>query len=160
MSTFVDFTPSALTPFQFQPSLLNGTQYIVTVPWNEFGQRYYINVSDLSGNLIAYRGLSASGPTLAATLVWEEGVAIASVVVPHNVPIASIVNVRISQSATGFDGVYQALSIDPLTLTYLLPVNPKQALPIAGKVNFDLDLLAGYGIGSLFWHEDTQQFEF
>jgi hypothetical protein len=160
VSTFVDFAPTALTPFQFQPSLLNGTQYIVTVPWNEFGQRYYINVTDLSGNLVVYRGLSATGPTLAATLVWNEGIATATMVLPHNVPLASVANVRISQSGSGFDGVYQALSTDPMTLTYQLAVNPQEALPISGKVNFDLDLLAGYGIGSLYFHSDTNQFEF
>jgi hypothetical protein len=159
MSTFVDFAPNLLAPFQFQPTLANGQQYLVTVPWNEFGQRYYINVTDLSGNPILYRGLSATGPTLQALLVWNEGVVTATMQLPHNVPIASVANIRITGD-NGFDGVYQALSTGPSTLTYPLLVNPQEALPISGKVNFDLDLLAGYGIGFLVWHEDTGQFEF
>lgn len=160
MSTFVDFTPSQQAPFQFQPSLANGQQYSVSVPWNEFGQRYYINVTDLSGNLILARALSPSGPTLKVSLAWDDGVATAATTVPHNVPLASVVNVRISQSNSGFDAVVTALATGPTTLTYPLPVNPNQPATITGKVNFDLDLLAGYGIGSLWFHQDTQQFEF
>lgn len=160
MSTFVDFAPTAGAPFQFQPTLANGVQYIVSLPWNELGQRYFINVTDLSGNPILYRGLAATGPTLAATLAWGDGVASANMTLPHNVPVGQLVNIRISQSNTGFDGKFQALSVAPTTLTYQLPVNPQQSLPIAGKVNFDLDLLAGIGIGSIFWHEETGQFEY
>ena len=51
MTTVYDFTPTASAPFQFQPTL-DGTTYNVIITWNVFGQRYYINIYDLSGNLI------------------------------------------------------------------------------------------------------------
>jgi hypothetical protein len=51
MTTYIDFVPSIAAPFQFQPTL-DGQLYSVLVPWNLYSQRYYVEVSDLSGNLI------------------------------------------------------------------------------------------------------------
>lgn len=51
MTTFIDFTPSVSAPFQFQPTL-DGDVYNCIITWNVFGQRYYINIYDLSQNLI------------------------------------------------------------------------------------------------------------
>jgi hypothetical protein len=50
MTTFA-FTPSQTAAFTFQP-VLDGSTYNVVVTWNIFGQRYYVNCYDLSGNLI------------------------------------------------------------------------------------------------------------
>jgi len=50
-TTYYDFTPNNSTAFQFQPTL-DGQTYTVQVTWNLFGQRFYVNVYDLSGNLI------------------------------------------------------------------------------------------------------------
>lgn len=50
MTTYL-FQPSNTTPFQFQPTL-DGNIYTCLVKWNLFGQRYYLECSDLSGNLI------------------------------------------------------------------------------------------------------------
>ena len=160
MSTFVQFVPSTLAPFTFQATLLNGQQYNVVVTWNTFEERYYINVYDIGGNRIVTRGLVPCGPLMDATFTWAAGVATAACVSPHLVPIGDPVNIRVTDTDTGFDGTFQALATDPLTLTYQLPINPLQPASINGTVNFDLDLLVGYGIGSLFYHQDTQQFEF
>jgi hypothetical protein len=159
MTTLVTFMPSALAPFAFQPTI-NGVQYNVTVPYNEFGQRYYINVSDLAGTPIIYRSLVSSGPRLQASLSWASGVATATTTANLNVPVGVPVNTRIAQSNSGFDGTYQALSTGAMTLTYPLMINPNQPVPIAGIVNFDVNLLGGLGIGSLWYHFDTQQFEY
>lgn len=51
MTTFVDFTPSITSIFNFQPTL-DGTVYTLVVFWNIFGQRYYITLYDLSGNVV------------------------------------------------------------------------------------------------------------
>lgn len=51
MTTFVAFVPSLESAPQFQ-ALFDGTPYNVTVTWNLFSQRYYINITDQSGNLI------------------------------------------------------------------------------------------------------------
>lgn len=159
MTTLVDFAPSTTAPFQFQPTLDN-VQYTVIVTWNIFGERYYINVLDLANNLIVCRSLAESGPTFRVSLTWDDNVATAVTNAPHNVPIASLVNLRILDSDTGFDGTYQGFAIDENTLTFELDVNPNEPVAVPGTLSFDLDLLGGYGIGSLYFHEDTQQFEF
>ncbi len=51
MTTFVDFVPTATSPFTFQATL-DGQQYQVLVSWNIFGQRYYVNVFALDGTRI------------------------------------------------------------------------------------------------------------
>lgn len=159
MSTFVNFVPGVTTPFLFQPTL-NGVQYTVTVPWNIKSERYYINVTDLAGNPILYRSLSESGPVNPVSLTWAGGVATAVSTVAHNVSVGQLANIRIAQTDTSFDGLYQALAVDPQTFTFSLPVNPNEATAIAGQIDQPLDLLAGYGIGALYFHADTQTFEF
>jgi hypothetical protein len=46
-TVYVPFTPSASTNFRFQATL-DGTVYNVIVNWNLFGQRYYVNIYDLT----------------------------------------------------------------------------------------------------------------
>lgn len=51
MTTFVTFTPSTTSTFQFQ-AMLDGSIYTVLLTWNVFGQRFYVNVYSLAGVLI------------------------------------------------------------------------------------------------------------
>jgi hypothetical protein len=51
MTTFVNFVPSNTQPFQFQ-AILDGGAYTVVVRWNLFGQRYYLDISDINGELV------------------------------------------------------------------------------------------------------------
>lgn len=53
------FSPSATTTFNFQPTL-DGTLYNVTVTWNVFGQRYYVNVFSQQGARICTVPMTAS----------------------------------------------------------------------------------------------------
>lgn len=46
-----NFTPSDTSVFQFQPTLDN-TVFTVTVTWNIFGERYYVNIHTLQGELV------------------------------------------------------------------------------------------------------------
>lgn len=50
-TTYYDFTPSDSLVFSFSPTFDDAT-YTVTVPWNVAGQRYYVTVTDQSGNRI------------------------------------------------------------------------------------------------------------
>jgi hypothetical protein len=158
-STFVNFQPSSSAPFSFQPTLA-GVQYAVTVPYNEFGQGYYINITDLLGNPILFRSLVSSGPVLQADFSWAGGIAMATALTPHNVPIGNVVNIRIALTNTGFDGSYQALSVSSTALTYSLLADPLQSGTVTGQINFDLNLVGGYNMGTLLYHDDTQQFEY
>lgn len=54
MTTYIDFVPSQVQPFQFQATL-DGTVYTVLVTWNVFrqGQQgYYITISTLGNMLV------------------------------------------------------------------------------------------------------------
>ena len=160
MSTFVAFTPSTQTPFSFQATLSDGNQYVIAVLWNVSGERWYVKVTDITGTLIVNRGLSGSGPVIQSAFTWANGIATVTCSAPHNVPITRLANVWISQTDSGFDGKYLALSTNATTLTYPLPVNPQESSPLQGSVNFALNLLEGYGIAWLLFHSETGNFEF
>ena len=157
MTTYVDFVPSTVTAFQFQATF-DGSQYTVVVTWNEFGERYFINVYDLGGNLIVCRGLVGSNTLLQASFSWLSGTVTAVASGPHNVPIGSVANITASDTGLGYDGPYQALAIGVATFTYLLAVNPGQ--PVNGNIGQDVDLLGGYFDSTLVFRTATQQFEF
>jgi hypothetical protein len=157
MSTAVSFTPSSIQAFSFQATLA-GAQYTITILWNVFGQRYYIQVADLSGNLILFRALSSSGPTIISQLSWASGVATVTTSLPHNVPVGWAVNIDIAQSNSGFDGDYQGLSTGPNTITYPLSVNPNQSAAVTGNLSFLTNLIEGYIDDTLVFFDSSQQF--
>ena len=59
MTTYIDFTPTAAAPFQFQPTL-DGAVYTCIVTWNVYGQRWYLQCNSLDGTLIFNRALVSS----------------------------------------------------------------------------------------------------
>jgi len=59
MTTFTTFTPSAVSPFQFNPTL-DGTTYIATCTWNVYGERYYINIYTQTRTLVMSRPIIGS----------------------------------------------------------------------------------------------------
>ncbi len=50
-TTYIQFTPSSTSNFQFQATF-DGTVYTIIVTWNLFGQRYYVNVYTTTGTLV------------------------------------------------------------------------------------------------------------
>lgn len=59
MTTLTQFTPSVSQNFTFQPTL-DGQVYNIIVTWSLFGQRWYVNCYNLSGNLVFARPLRSS----------------------------------------------------------------------------------------------------
>lgn len=59
MTTLVNFTPSSTAPFQFN-AVLDSVTYVVTIPWNTYGLRFYVNIADTSGNLVMSKPLIGS----------------------------------------------------------------------------------------------------
>lgn len=51
MTTYVQFTPSTTSPFQFQATL-DGNVYNIIVTWNVYAQGYYVNIYDISNNIV------------------------------------------------------------------------------------------------------------
>lgn len=158
MTTLIDFTPTTQSLFTFQATL-NGAQYNVAVPWNIFGERYYVSITDLSGTPVLYRALCGTGPTWQSAFTWSNGTALVTTQVVHNIPVGGVGMLTVTSTGTGFDGTYQALATGPLTLTYLLASQPA-TVAVTGNAALALNLVEGYNLGSLVFHDDTQQFEF
>lgn len=158
-SVFVSFAPSVSGPFIFQP-VIGGVNYNAVITWNLFGERFYLNLYDQGGNLLLCTAMVASGPRFSATFTWSANVATAVMQSPHNVPIGGLVQVRMSETDSSFDGTVQALAINATTLTYALSGNPDVATPATGIVDFALNLVATLNIGWLLFHLDTMQFEY
>ena len=172
MTTVTDFSPSATAnpPFQFQPTL-DGAQYVVTTTFNIFGNRWYINLFDLSGNLLICRPLVGSGAKIQAVLAWADWTATAALATPHNIPVGAVANVEVTDTGLPYDGFWRALAIDPLTLTFQLSTDPQQ-YGITGNVSQDVNLIGGqpssydsngnpltFFSSTLIYRTSTQQFE-
>lgn len=156
---FIDFVPSTITAFNFQPTWDN-TIYNVTVTWNVFGQRYYVNVTDTSGNLILCRGMSETGPGFVSSFTWLNGIATVTTATPHNVPLGAVANIYVSGTGDTFDGSWQALATGAYTMTYAVD-EPANVLPENGTLSFPLNLIEGYLPGGwLLYHADTGQIEY
>lgn len=85
------FAPTPNLPFQFQATLSGstvnvtstGTTFNVSIPWNTYGQRFYVQITDQNGNLVLNKPLIASPPGypisivagyFASTLVFWEAI--------------------------------------------------------------------------------------
>lgn len=67
MSVIIPFNPSPAANFQFQCTL-DGKPYNVICTFNAYGQRYYLNVYDLTGNLVLARPIIGSPATFNVSL--------------------------------------------------------------------------------------------
>jgi len=160
VTTYVDFQPSstATPPFQFQATL-DSVQYNVTTTWNIFGQRWYVNVYDLSGNRILTRPMVGSGAKIQGVLTWANWTATASLQAPHNVPVGSVANVDVSGTGLSYDGAWRALAVDAATLTFSLQVDPGR-YGVTGNVSQDVNLVGGYfQTSTLVFRTGTAQLE-
>jgi hypothetical protein len=176
MTTLISFVPSTTAAFSFGPAL-NGVTYNATVTWNVFGQRYYLNLSDLSNNLILCTAIVPTGPSQGATVYWnaQRNVAVVTTAGPHNIPIGCLSRLRLSGTGTNLDGSFVMLATGSSTLNYAHPQSPPNPLPLGAPTAQDitvpptmyscvidapLNLVAGIVAGLLLFHDDTQQFEF
>lgn len=81
--TTTQFAPTSGAPFQFQATLLGptsnvsstGTTFNISIPWNTFGQRWWVQIVDQNGSLVLNRALVASTPDFPINLVagWFSG---------------------------------------------------------------------------------------
>lgn len=159
MTTYTDFVPPQLGPFQWQPTL-DGQVYTAIVTWNLMGRRYYLNLYDLSGNLIFCVPVigSPDGVTI-ETLSWANGTASAVGAKPHQYFVGATANVTIAgASPDAYNGVVQALVVDPLTITWPIASDPGEATS-PGAVFADLSLCAGYFDSTLVFRTSSMQFE-
>lgn len=160
MTTYTQFQPSAQNVFTFQPTF-DGEQYTVTVTWNLFGQRYYVNCFDLSNNLIFSLPLLGSPDGLTVqSLAWDNGVVTVTTEVPHGYRAGVNVNQTLDQTTpSAYSGNYDMLVINDTQLTYSLPADPGICTG-PGILLDDLNIGAGYFQTSTFvYRASSMQFE-
>jgi hypothetical protein len=165
VTTIINFAPSAVQPFQFSPTL-DGQQYNAIITWNIFRGPsnstfgFYLNLYDLSGNLIVSRALSGSaiGLNLQA-LTWSNGIATAVTVTPHNYKIGKSIPLAIAGAAPdGFNTLAQCYIVGPSSFTYPMATNPGAAT-VFGSVSFEINLVGGLFTSRLIYRVANRQFE-
>lgn len=127
-SVFIQFVPNQGIPFNFVP-VLNGTSYGCTVTWNNFGLRWYINLTDSSGNPILSTALNSTPAALQAQFNWTANgqTAIAVCSNPHNVRLGAVVPARVTATSSAFNGDWKVQAADRYSLIWVTP----QPLPAA-----------------------------
>lgn len=159
MTTYFNFTPSATAAFQFQPTL-DGQVYNATILWSLFGQRYYLQLADLSGNIIVYEALAGSDTGVnISSLVWSQGDVTLTTSAPHGYDIGKVIDLTVSGCApAGYNGRYQCQITGADTLVYALASNPGVTTGF-GALTYDISLVSGYFASTLVFRQPNQQFE-
>jgi len=161
MTTFTNFVPSLVAPFQFSATL-DGNPYNVIVTWNLFGRRYYVNVYALDGTLVVSEAMvgSPTGISLSA-LSWANGVATAKTAEPHGYKIGRVISLTISGTTpAAYSGLVEATITGPSTFTYALAANPGAAVAPFGTAAYNINLVGGYfATSSLVYRTQSNQFE-
>lgn len=159
MTTITPFVPNNRVPFAFQPTL-DGQVYNVTVTWNLFGVRYYINVYSLAGVLVVAKAMVGSPDGLAIEgLSWANGKAFATTSLPHGFKIGTTIALTVTGCAPdAFNGQIQAFVTGPQTLTWAIAGDPGMATAF-GAVTYNISLVAGYFASTLVFRQSSQQFE-
>ena len=150
---------SASTPFSFQPTL-DGNQYNVTITWNFFGQRYYVNCKTLTGSLVFNLPLVGSEVGLAIqSISWNSGTATVTTATMHGFSVGSVLNLSMTDTVpTAYNGNISATVINGNQFTYLLSGFPG-SVTFFGNVSYDVNIAAGYFNSTLIYRTANQQFE-
>jgi hypothetical protein len=153
MTTYIPFTPSTVSAPQFMP-VLDGDTYVVSVRWNLYGQRYFINVYDLSGVRILTTALvtTDSGLTI-DSLLWDilsKRVTVTTSI-PHGYEIGEVVDLVIAGcSPDAYNGAFQVFITDETTFTYEMDTDPGIATAV-GSASFLQNMVAGYFASTLIF---------
>jgi hypothetical protein len=144
MSTLYPFVPSQNAAFQFSP-ILDGATYNATVTWNQFGQRYYLNLAALDGTpVLTIAVVDCPNALPLASLSWANGKVTAVTQQPHGYKIGLTVAVLVGGCApSAYNGDFFAFVTGPQTLVYPLIANPGGATQI-GAVDWIVNLVEGY----------------
>lgn len=156
MTSYYPFTPNQNGAFSFQPTL-DGAQYLATIKWNLFGQRWYLALTDLTGALIVNIPVIESLVALPlASISWSNGIVSAVTRTPHGYQIGSTVVVLVQDCVpSAYNGVVNALVADNVTLQYPLTANPGTASTI-GAVEWSVNIVAGYFTASTMIFRNRQ----
>jgi hypothetical protein len=159
MTTIIPFVPSSVQAPQFNLTL-DSNEYIGTVEWVLFAQRYYLKIEGLRGDLILYTALIGSPIGLdISALSWANGKVTVTTTDPHHFRFGQILNVTIADATpAAYNGTYQALVTGRNTLTFPLATNPGIAT-VFGNLQQNINLAGGLFQSTLIFREDNSQFE-
>lgn len=157
--TSYPFVPNASEPFQFQP-VLDGATYNVVVTWNVFGQRWYVNVFDLSGTrIVTMPAITSPTAIYLQAVSWANGRVTGVVVAPHGFPVGATVRLAIiGCSPSGYDGEFDVLASGADSFSYALAADPGVAT-VLGSAGYSINILAGYFASTLVFREASSTFE-
>ena len=147
-ATLYPFIPSASSPPQFMPTF-DGNQYVVSVTWGLFGQRYFIKCVDMNGNLVYNQPLIESNPGVPIqSLSWNavQNVAQGTTTNQHGYPIGSTIELTVAGATpTQYNGTWLALITGPNAFSYPagFAVDPGPA-SIPGTLGYQIDMNAAY----------------
>ena len=159
-TTFINFVPSKVPPAPFFNATLDGSIYTITILWNLFAQRYYVQVQSLDGTIILYTALVGSPIGIdVSALSWANGTVTVTTITPHQIPIGQIVNVSlVGAIPDAYNGLVEALVINMTQFTFALATNPGAATTF-GTIQQNIDLVAGLLNDTLVYRGANMQFE-
>lgn len=159
MTTFFDFVPSNVAPFEFQPTL-DGATYTCVVTWNVFGRRYYVSCYALDGTRIFTLPLLGSpGGLTIEELTWSDGVAKAVLPVGHKYVPGSTIALTIAGAVPdAYNGKRNVLITDDVSFSFALAANPGPTVN-AGTASRELNIAGGYFTSTLVYRTANNQFE-
>lgn len=159
MTTYYPFTPSAVAPFNFQPTL-DGVVYNITVPWSLFGQRYYVNCYTQNGNLVFSVPLIGSVDGIHIQDVsWANGYVTVTLDEAHNFRVGATVKLTITgMTPAAYNGTFECMATSRNQFTYPLMADPGTESAL-GYAQYDVNIAAGYFTSTLVFRESNQTFE-
>lgn len=159
MTAYFPLTPSSVQAPSFFPTF-DGVQYRCVVTWNLFGQRYYVNCYDLTGNLVFCIALIETPPGIQLSgLSWDilAQTVTATTLTPHGMPIGASINLTIEGVIpTTFGGTYLTMITGPSTFTYPMASDPGIATAV-GRASALISMTQGYFASTLIYR--NSQFE-
>lgn len=160
MTQVFPFVPNVQAPFTFQPTM-DGQGYAVSVTWNVFGQRWYVNMNQLTGPLVFSLPLIGSPDgTSIESISWAFGVVTVVAADPHRYTIGQTIPITIyGASPAGYNGTFDALIVDEVTFTFQLATDPGAATAFGQQI-YDIDIAGGYfETSKLVYRESSKTFE-
>lgn len=159
VKTILPFNPSQVQAPQFTVTL-DTNSYTMTVTWNLFAQRYYITLTDQSGNRILTAALVGSpvGQPVSA-ISWANSSVTVTTLDPHGLPVGRVSKVTIEDCTPDeYNGTFQVLVINRQQFTYKLATDPGAAT-VLGAVNRNINLVPGLFASTVVYREPNRQFE-
>ena len=157
--TYIPFIPSQNQAPQFQVTL-DGNLYTAIITWNLQGQRYYLNLYDLNGELVLCTVLTGSPVgTPIASMSWSRGTVSVVTESPHGLRRNATVKLTISGvTPDAYNGQIEAFVTGPTTFQYSIAANPGE-MTVAGSINQNINLVNGYFTTPLVFRVANSQFE-